>query len=551
MRLPGATQSAARLEFDRLGRRIGVTSRGGHRECGRIATHSLPIKWLERIPGTQVKNAFDDARRNAPLSCAIQETPHRRLQRLTMTLQDSPSILIAMSSSTGHVNGSLGVADRLRTAGYKVIYLGSSKIEATVVRQGFDFRYAPYLESIPVPFGFRHRPAWPTQGLFRYLSETRAKSTQARRDVQKLLQDLPEYSRQVDELIQDTRPSLLIFSPFVLLFYILFHKHGIPAATLSTKPLLDKDPLVPPYLAHHIPDDSVQSRARVEFEWLWCAAKYRLWEMYEQLMSGMSYRGLAAAMAKPCSFPIESEWATRPVLFDLKFRSLPELVLHARELDLPRKKPLSKQVHYLGPNVHIQRRDDTFAWEEIAPRGKLIYCSFSTVLHPKAIATHTRFFRELLRAMAGRPEDTLILSLGPALSREALSPIPGNVHVFPRVPQLEVLEKADLFITHGGSNSVKEAISVGVPMLVYPGRADQPGLSARVVRLGLGERGDVHLATAADIARLMDRVLGEPKYRAELAKAQDIVRAYDARNTTAETIRQLIASRQGPSPQAP
>ena len=37
---------------------------------------------------------------------------------------------------------------------------------------------------------------------------------------------------------------------------------------------------------------------------------------------------------------------------------------------------------------------------------------------------------------------------------------------------------------------MKEAILLGVPMLVYPRRADQPGNAARVVFHGLGRRGE-------------------------------------------------------------
>ncbi|MFL8673036.1 glycosyltransferase [Clostridioides sp. GD02404] len=38
--------------------------------------------------------------------------------------------------------------------------------------------------------------------------------------------------------------------------------------------------------------------------------------------------------------------------------------------------------------------------------------------------------------------------------------------MYPFTPQLEILEKADVFITHGDLNSVMESLYFGVPMVV-------------------------------------------------------------------------------------
>ena len=51
--------------------------------------------------------------------------------------------------------------------------------------------------------------------------------------------------------------------------------------------------------------------------------------------------------------------------------------------------------------------------------------------------------------------------------------IPANFIVRRRCPQLDVLKVADVFITHGGANSMMESVSAHVPMLVLPYFADQ------------------------------------------------------------------------------
>ena len=57
----------------------------------------------------------------------------------------------------------------------------------------------------------------------------------------------------------------------------------------------------------------------------------------------------------------------------------------------------------------------------------------------------------------------------------------------PFAPQLTLLDRASLFITHAGMNSVLEGLSHGVPMLCIPVANDHPGAARRVERLGAGE----------------------------------------------------------------
>jgi len=54
------------------------------------------------------------------------------------------------------------------------------------------------------------------------------------------------------------------------------------------------------------------------------------------------------------------------------------------------------------------------------------------------------------------------------------------------VPQLEVLSLCHAFITHGGANSVHEALNFGVPLAVVPLFGDQPLNADSVVAAGAG-----------------------------------------------------------------
>src|SRR5215471_9480741 len=99
-----------------------------------------------------------------------------------------------------------------------------------------------------------------------------------------------------------------------------------------------------------------------------------------------------------------------------------------------------------------------------------------------------------------------------------LPPQPPHIRVEARIPQALLLECCDLLVTHGGANSVREALSLGVPMVLAPIASDQVHLAGRCEALGIGRslgEGDVEPAAAAAACR---EVLGDPAYR-ERARA--------------------------------
>jgi UDP:flavonoid glycosyltransferase YjiC (YdhE family) len=95
-----------------------------------------------------------------------------------------------------------------------------------------------------------------------------------------------------------------------------------------------------------------------------------------------------------------------------------------------------------------------------------------------------------------------------------------HVHVVDYVPQPLVLPACDLFLTHGGMNSVREAIQLGIPMVLTPFSADQPHNAQRAAELGLGIALDPATATTAQIRDACHRVLTEPAFAARARTAQ-------------------------------
>jgi MGT family glycosyltransferase len=123
---------------------------------------------------------------------------------------------------------------------------------------------------------------------------------------------------------------------------------------------------------------------------------------------------------------------------------------------------------------------------------KLIYVSLGTVVTknlwnnvPEVRSFVLNIFNELLKNFGEKKEYQFVISTGRD-PKDIFTDLPSNFHVFERVPQVSVLQKADLFVTHGGGNSVNEAVDAEVPMIAIPFFGDQHLSALNIERSGIG-----------------------------------------------------------------
>jgi N-glycosyltransferase len=90
---------------------------------------------------------------------------------------------------------------------------------------------------------------------------------------------------------------------------------------------------------------------------------------------------------------------------------------------------------------------------------------------------------------------------------------PPNVRLAERVPQQLMLECCELFVNHGGFNSVREALRLGVPMVIVPWMTDSHLNAERCVRAGLARVVPRDILTPASLRDACAEVLGDPRYR--------------------------------------
>ena len=136
--------------------------------------------------------------------------------------------------------------------------------------------------------------------------------------------------------------------------------------------------------------------------------------------------------------------------------------------------------------------------------GPVAYVSLGTVYNERP-----DFFRTVLRAFGGTGW-RVVVATGEWVEAGDLGPVPDNVILRPWVPQLEMLAKADVFVSHGGMNSTMEALAHAVPLVVVPQQSEQRVTADRVVELRLGRRLDPDDVTPESLLEAVGTLASEP-----------------------------------------
>ena len=129
--------------------------------------------------------------------------------------------------------------------------------------------------------------------------------------------------------------------------------------------------------------------------------------------------------------------------------------------------------------------------DNLIKQKHLIYASLGTVFN-KDKNVYLKLI-EAFKRIINQNEDlkfSIILSAG-QFGFELLKDIQlsKEILIVKSAPQIEILKRASLFITHSGMNGTSEAVHYGVPMVCLPNSADQPWVAYRISdELGLGVR---------------------------------------------------------------
>ncbi|HTF71961.1 MAG TPA: nucleotide disphospho-sugar-binding domain-containing protein [Edaphobacter sp.] len=176
------------------------------------------------------------------------------------------------------------------------------------------------------------------------------------------------------------------------------------------------------------------------------------------------------------------------------------------------------QFHYTGPFHDGRGRiESNFPWDRLTGEP-IIYASMGTLQNGLDSA-----FSTIAEAVGRRPGMQLVLSIGPTLDPKQVQSLPANSIVVSSAPQVELLRRSALCITHAGLNTTLESLAQGVPMVAIPVSMDQPGVAARIAYTKTGTYVPLQEMTAPRLSVLIKEVLSNPEYRQNANKMKQAI----------------------------
>jgi MGT family glycosyltransferase len=205
------------------------------------------------------------------------------------------------------------------------------------------------------------------------------------------------------------------------------------------------------------------------------------------------------------------------------------------ELEFPRK-TLPPCFHFTGPyHDSTGRVSVAFPYEKVDGQP-LIYASMGTLQNRQQ-----HIFQTIAEACVGL-DAQLVISLGGSGSPETLQGLAGEPLVVSYAPQLELLKKATLTITHAGMNTTLESLTNGVPMVAIPVANDQPGIAARIAWTGAGEFVPLSRLSVPKLRAAIERVLTQDSYKKNASRLQEAIRRAGGVSRAADIIEQAVST---------
>jgi MGT family glycosyltransferase len=187
---------------------------------------------------------------------------------------------------------------------------------------------------------------------------------------------------------------------------------------------------------------------------------------------------------------------------------------------------LGDRVRFVGPSIAPRPAGDDFPRSWLDRPGPAVLVTLGTV------NADARFLRECVQAVADRPGISAVV-VDPA---GLVGPVPANVLVRPRIPQLDLLPRMAAVICHAGHNTVCESLYHGVPLAVAPIRDDQPVIAQQVVDAGAGVRLRFGRASAGHLGAAIDALRTDPAYTMNARRIGDSFRRAGGAEAAADAL---------------
>jgi len=403
---------------------------------------------------------------------------------------------------TGHLNPMTALARKLQARGNEVVFIALPDAESSV--RGANLNFVSFCEK-EYPVGSVAK-RWGGLAKLHGLDVVEYTTRELMPGlVKSALEHLPDKLREtgIEALVIDTVYRFLELVPMRL---------GMPYAQIWNVLPLDRSGSTPPYY----------------FSWQHQTTPEALARNIEGLkkIGSFSVPVLAVAKSYAEKNELQIDWNDPTATVS----KLAVITQTPKEFDFPISN-WPAQFHYAGPFHDDEGREQVpFPWEKLTG-APLIYASMGTLVNGRE-----HVYRAILDAVGKFPETQLVLSVGKNIEPGDLRPIPSNAIIVSTAPQIELLRRAALSVTHAGVNTVLEALAQGVPMVAIPIGFDQPGVAARVAYHGVGEFVEIEDLTAERLSGLIQRVRQNPSYRDRAHYFQKVIARTQGLDLAADVI---------------
>ena len=412
------------------------------------------------------------------------------------------TVIFFPESAYGPTNNCIGIADVLRRRGWRVVFIAEESFEGAFVEKGFEerlMRLGPKPEQEEDPGQFWKDFIRETAPVFQ-----RPTIEQLEGFIAPTFEALIDGARYVDErlaeIIDEVRPDVIVEDNVVS--FPALPASGRPwVRIMSCNPAELKDPRVPPTFSGYPSDD----------ESAWAA----YWEEYRRALSGLhaDFDEFCRERGAP-PLPELELMHTSPHL---------NLSIYPDEVDYPRAAPPDGNWHNLQASV----RTTDASYEVERGDEPVVYLSLGSLA-----SGDVELMRGLIASLANAPY-RVIVSKGP--QHEELE-LPANMTGEEFLPQTSILPQVDVVITHGGNNTVTEALYFGKPMVLLPVFWDQYDNAQRMDETGYGIRLDTYGHDPAELPAAVERLLGDEPLSERLAALSSRLQAARGTERAADLI---------------
>jgi UDP:flavonoid glycosyltransferase YjiC (YdhE family) len=421
------------------------------------------------------------------------------------------TILVVPFHELGHMLPSLPLAALLRARGHRVVY-------ATILDQ------ARMVEAHGFPCVTVLRDVYPRG----HLARLDRCSSEEFGLVQKVtwMRDADElFSGRLVAELEPVAPDLLLIDVINTMYAMAARARGLPCLHYSV--LLSQRIAARPPICTETPLDAPAVQRQAIAAAAGCLVKWP-WQIYEDALVRFAYPAAGVSFA---------------TAFTPELAEVPELLLPPSALDFPGPSDPG-DIHVAVP-VDTARAEPVPAELERFLDGRpVIYVALGTQAHRYPAAG--QLLRAAVLAVAQRPMWQAVVAAG-AHAATLAADCPGNVLLLARAPQLWVLRRAAVFVTHAGIGSLREAVELGVPLIAIPQGYDQDGNAARIEYHGIGVHLPVDVVEPARLVACIDRLLADrAAYQARLRRIQQACAGEAAEQRAIRVIEDRLASAERP-----